>query len=184
MISHIHKKRWARDELFALQPKLGDAHKQSLIQVKEDYAITSIVKGMTFALVELESLEALELVALASRSLTISGLDEDWNETFLGTYFFVRTGKNDRGVTTLRTRMIEGPLEDPATGSAASALTAYLSLTEGKPSETLKFELVQGVEMGRRSEIFIDIALTEDKTISELYLEGEAVQVMEGRLTI
>ncbi|KAH7349097.1 hypothetical protein BKA66DRAFT_293510 [Pyrenochaeta sp. MPI-SDFR-AT-0127] len=180
----IHKKRYTRDELFALQPQLADAHQQSTIQAREDYSVVSIVKGMTFALVELESLEALELVTVASRSLTITGLDDGWNETFVGTYFFVRTGKSKEGATAVRTRMIEGSLEDPATGSAASALAAYLSLTEGKPSEHLKFEIVQGVEMGRRSEIFVEIVLTESRAISELYLEGEAVQVMEGRLTI
>jgi PhzF family phenazine biosynthesis protein len=80
--------------------------------------------------------------------------------------------------------MIEGPMEDPATGSAASCLAAYLSLKEGGDIKTLKYELVQGVEMGRRSEIFIEIEMTEDRSVSEVYLEGGAVKVMEGRLTI
>jgi len=80
--------------------------------------------------------------------------------------------------------MIEGPLEDPATGSAASDLAAYLSLTAGRESKTLKYEIIQGVEMGRRSEIFIEVEMTEDGAVSQLFLEGGAVQVMEGRLTI
>lgn len=84
----------------------------------------------------------------------------------------------------MQTRMIEGSLEDPATGSAASALVAYFSLAEGKAGETLNFEITQGVEMGRRSEIFLDVVLSGDQTISKLYLEGGAVAVMEGKLTI
>jgi predicted PhzF superfamily epimerase YddE/YHI9 len=80
--------------------------------------------------------------------------------------------------------MIEGPLEDPATGSAASDLAAYLSLKEGKPGALLRYEIVQGVEMGRRSEIFIDVKLDGKGAISELFLEGGAVRVMDGRLTI
>jgi predicted PhzF superfamily epimerase YddE/YHI9 len=48
----------------------------------------------------------------------------------------------------------------------------------------LKFEIVQGVEMGRRSEIFIEVEMTEERAVSQLFLEGGAVQVMEGRLTI
>lgn len=139
---------------------------------------------MTFVLVELENLEALGLVSLAGRGLAVDGLDEGWDDTFISTYFFVRTGRNEGGVTKIRSRMIEGSLEDPATGSAASDLAAYLALTEGKPNETLKFEIVQGVEMGRRSDIFIDIVLSEDHSISKVYLEGGAVQVMEGRLSI
>lgn len=80
--------------------------------------------------------------------------------------------------------MIEGPLEDPATGSAASDLVAYLSLNDGKAGETLKYELTQGVEMGRKSDIFIDVVMAQEGGIETLYLEGEAVQVMEGRLTV
>jgi PhzF family phenazine biosynthesis protein len=139
---------------------------------------------MTFVLVELDSLKALEMVAVAGQGIKISGLDEGWDKTFIGTYFFVRTGKSASGSTTLRTRMIEGPLEDPATGSAASDLVAYLSLQEGKPNEVLAFEIVQGVEMGRRSEITIDVEMNSNSAISKIFLAGGAVRIMEGRLEI
>jgi PhzF family phenazine biosynthesis protein len=152
--------------------------------MKDDYAIVSIVKGMTFVLVELESEEALGLVSLAGRSLVVDGLDEEWKKTFVGTYFFVRMGTSEDGATMLRTRMIEGPLEDPATGSAASDLAGFLSVTEGGDNKTLKYEIVQGVEMGRRSEIFIEVEMKEDWSVSKLHLEGGAVAVMGGRLTI
>lgn len=181
---HVHEKRWSKDELFKLQPGLARAHERSQIKAQDDYPIVSIVKGMTFVLVELESVEALAKVSLAGQSVEIDGLDEGWNDTFIGTYFYVRTGKSKGGATQLRTRMIEGPLEDPATGSAASDLVAYLSLNEGKAGETLKYELVQGVEMGRRSEILIDIVMANDGGIETVYLQGGAVQVMEGRLTV
>jgi len=119
------------------------------------------------------------MVSLAGQSLSVEGLDQGWDETFIGTYFFVRAGTSDHGVTKLSTRMIEGPLEDPATGSAASDLAAYLSQTAEEGAKKFKYEIVQGVEMGRRSEIFI-----EDKSVAQLFLEGSAVQVMEGRLTV
>jgi PhzF family phenazine biosynthesis protein len=138
---------------------------------------------MTFVLVELDNLEALNLVALAGSSIKISGLDEGWDKTFIGTYFFVRTGKTSEGATVVRTRMIEGPLEDPATGSAASALAAYLSLDEDR-SGVRRYEIVQGVEMGRRSEIAIEVEKDGSGSISKVFLEGGAVRVMEGRLTI
>jgi PhzF family phenazine biosynthesis protein len=168
-----------------VQPRLAEAHSQGKIQTAKDYPVVSIVKGMTFVLVELESLVALDMVSLASCSLTIDGLNDEWCDTFIGTYFFVRTGPGSLGVTTLRTRMIEGTLEDPATGSAASDLAAYLSLMDGKSGETLSFEIIQGVEMGRRSKIFIDVEMAnEEKSLSKIYLTGGAVQVMEGRCTI
>lgn len=178
--SHVHQKRWTENELFKLQPRLAEAHQKSKIQVRSDFPVVSIVKGMTFVLVELESLEELEMVSLAGQGLVVDGLDQGWDKTFIATYFFVRT----EFPAVLRTRMIEGPLEDPATGSAASALTAYLSLRDGKPNEIRQYELVQGVEMGRRSEIFITIEMKSDSSIARVWLEGGAVQVMEGRLTI
>lgn len=110
---------------------------------------------MTFVLIELPDLAALDLVSLAGGRLTIDDLDADWSETFVGAYFYVRTGASPEGATTLRTRMIEGPLEDPATGSAASTLSAYLSLLGGSSEDTSSYRVIQGVEMGRRSEIFI-----------------------------
>lgn len=143
----------------------------------------SIVKGMTFVLIELESLEALRLVGL-TRSIAVNGLDEGWTRTFVGTYFFVRVGTSSDGVQLLRTRMIQGSLEDPATGSAASDLAAYISLTEGRPEQRLEYVITQGVEMGRRSDINIEVVMEEQGRIERVILGGGAVQVMEGRLTI
>lgn len=181
---HVHQKRWGRNELFKLQSGFAAAHERGEFKAQEDFPIVSIVKGMTFVLVELESVEALAKVSLAAQSVEIEGLDQGWDKTFIGTYFFVRTGKSEARATQLRTRMIEGPLEDPATGSAASALVSYLSLMEGESGETLKYELIQGVEMGRRSEIFIDVVMAKDGGIETVYLEGGAVKVMEGRVTV
>ena len=154
------------------------------INVKADFPIVSIVKGMTFVLVELESEEALKLIGTTGSPLFVSGLDEDWNETFVGMYFFVRSKDRLDGTKVLRTRMIEGTLEDPATGSAASDLAGYLSIVEGKPKQSLKYEIIQGVEMGRRSEIFIEVVMGNDTGIADIYLEGSSVQVMKGTLTI
>ncbi|KAF1931861.1 Diaminopimelate epimerase-like protein [Didymella exigua CBS 183.55] len=152
--------------------------------VHVDYPIVSIVKGMTFVLIELESVAALAKVSLAGQSIEIHGLDQGWNESFIGKYFDVRTGKSESGATQVSTRMIDGLLEDPATGSAASDLAAYLSLNEGEAGKTLKYELVQGVEMGRRSEIFIEVVMAKDSGIQMVYLEGGAVKDMEDRLTV
>src|ERR1051325_6530797 len=89
--SHVHKTRWSKNELFKLQPRIAEAHGQGTINIRDDFAVVSIVKGMTFVLVELESLDALELVSLAGQSLMVPGLDAGWDKTFIGAYFFVRT---------------------------------------------------------------------------------------------
>lgn len=170
--------------MLRIQPQLAEAYDKGGVKINSKFPIVSIVKGMTFVLVELESLEALQLVATTGLHLSVPELDEGWSRTFVGTYFYVRTGTTAEGVKQLRTRMIEGMLEDPATGSAASDLAAYLSLVEGCPKQKLKYGITQGVEMGRRSNIHIEVVMKEDTGIEDVILGGGAVQVMEGRLTI
>ncbi|KAK4914942.1 hypothetical protein LTR66_017120, partial [Elasticomyces elasticus] len=147
---------------------------------------------MTFILVKLTSLEALaehavETIIGTHRSYTSASnlLDPDWGVGIVISYYYVdlRTFTSSSGgqVRQLRTRMF-GSREDPATGSAASALCGDLALIEG---ESQKFEVVQGVEMGRRSEIGVEVVLDEDRRdVKDLVLSGTAVKVMEGTLEV
>lgn len=70
--------------------------------------------------------------------------------------------------------------EDAATGSAACTLASYLSLTEGNVGSATRYEICQGVEMGRKSDIFVHVKLAEGKRIDTIHLSGSAVQTMEG----
>lgn len=85
-----------------------------------------------------------------------------------------------------------GSREDPATGSAASALSSYLSLQTGTPGR-YKYRFTQGVEMGQRSEISVEVSTTTstrseaDSTgvgIGEVLLGGSAVLNMQGTLEV
>ncbi|KAF2478011.1 Diaminopimelate epimerase-like protein [Lindgomyces ingoldianus] len=182
---HIHHVVWPCEELKKMQPKLAEARNGKHPVLKDHYPIVSVVKGLTFILIELEDEEMLGQIQTTAQGPWVDGLDEGWNDvSFVGSYFYVRLGEKGDGTSILRTRMIEGTVEDPATGSAASDLAAYLSLTEGRPGETLRYAITQGVEMGRRSEIDIEVVLAEDSGIANVYLEGTAVQVMEGRLAV
>ncbi|KAJ3555018.1 hypothetical protein NPX13_g10454 [Xylaria arbuscula] len=85
--------------------------------------------------------------------------------------------------------MVELGFEDPATGSAASALGAYLTLKQEK--KATKFRMTQGVEMGRKSVIGVETTVEGGKgggngeaKIGDLYLGGTAVVVMQGTLKV
>lgn len=69
---------------------------------------------MNFAMIELKSLEELAAVTLPGMELNFS-LDADWNVGPCFSKFFVRMPDQGDGVRRLRTRMIEGSFEDPAT---------------------------------------------------------------------
>ena len=155
--------------------------------------IVSIVKGMTFLLVRLESLEALAKVEIMGSELNFQGLLDDkegWDLGFVARYYYVVDDGNEKKnefangdvVERVRSRMVEDTMEDPATGSAACALSAYLALKEKR---TGIFEITQGVEMGRRSVIGVEIVVDgEGRKVESVRLSGSAVQVMEGSLRI
>ncbi|KAF2195307.1 Diaminopimelate epimerase-like protein [Zopfia rhizophila CBS 207.26] len=181
---HVHAKVWSRADLTQLQPRLAEGSRLGNFQLKENYPIVSVVKGMTFVLIELEDEEALNLVRTTDQSLAIDGLDEGWTDSFAGTYFYVQLADKEDEAKALRTRMIEGTFEDPATGSAASDLAGYLSLQEGRPGQTLKYVITQGVEMGRRSDINIEVVMADDSGIEYIYLVGSAVQVRKQSFSL
>lgn len=80
--------------------------------------------------------------------------------------------------------MVELDFEDPATGSAASSLTSYLSL-KGDADET-RYHITQGVELGRKSDIETQIVSKKGtdgtRAIKEVRLGGTAKVVMKGEI--
>lgn len=138
-------------------------------------ATVSIVKGMTFVLLQLNSEDALRRLHTFRDRLNIEGLG-DW-AGFAGVYAFY---EGEDGI--VRTRMMDGLLEDPATGSAASTLGGWLALN--KEPGIWQFKIVQGVEMGRRSEIEVTVQIDLAGRVEKIELGGSAVKVMEGWLEI
>ncbi|KAF2083200.1 Diaminopimelate epimerase-like protein [Saccharata proteae CBS 121410] len=194
---HVHQSTISREQLSKWQPGLGAAVERNTAQLPEHWPIVSIVKGMAFALISLDSLQTLGRVATGAFTPEASLDAGPWHESFLALMFYVRlpdadvatpvapaaaaAAAND-GTQHFRTRMIQGPLEDPATGSASAALAAYLTLEQGVASGVTKYGFTQGVEMGRKSEIGVEVTLDEDRSIKTVDLVGGAVQVMEGRI--
>ncbi|KAI0416875.1 hypothetical protein F5X98DRAFT_364099 [Xylaria grammica] len=190
--AHLHT-RTLRDLLSGPEEALVTAglHPNPTIRKAElDAPAFSIVKGMTFVLVRLPSLDLLgrvKALRLDFKALSASLLDEGWRDSFVARYYFVDT-EGEKGalkdVRYLRTRMVELGFEDPATGSAATALGAYLTATQERKGT--KFQMTQGVEMGRKSVISVETTIGEEGEgqVREVYLGGTAVVVMQGTLRV
>lgn len=79
-----------------------------------------------------------------------------------------------------------GVPEDPATGSAAGALGAYLvhhravELTSG----SARIVVEQGIEIGRPSRIAVTVEVHGDGAVAEVRVGGEAVTVIEGQVRL
>ncbi|KAL4803933.1 hypothetical protein BDV18DRAFT_143492 [Aspergillus unguis] len=177
---HSHKNAYPLGAALKLYPTL-----EPYLTSSSSLVLFSVVNGMNQLLVELPSLEALSAVTTAYGGQTADSayLDPEWREGLLVTYFYVRD-VHDKGLgrNVIRTRSIIGNLEDPATGSAASGLAAFLSLKEGRAGQ-FAYDVVQGVEIGRRSEIGVEIVAGE-KSIESLELKGSAVKVSEGSIVV
>ncbi|PYT36993.1 MAG: hypothetical protein DMF52_05015 [Acidobacteria bacterium] len=86
----------------------------------------------------------------------------------------------------LRARMFGpavGVAEDPATGSAATALGGYLGIRDPRRNGTLRFIVEQGFEMGRPSLLEIEVHKNEG-AITEIGVGGASVMVSEGTMEI
>jgi predicted PhzF superfamily epimerase YddE/YHI9 len=161
-------------------------------RAEHEAPLFSIVKGMTFALIELPSLEHLGAVTVGGRpDLPAELLDDGWRDGWVTRrYYFVRlsshqSAEGGRTVHKIRTRMIKLTMEDPATGSAACALSSYLSLYVLQ-DRSATFEITQGVEMGRESKLLLDIEVATgfdgERKLGALHLGGKAVPVMSGSI--
>lgn len=129
--------------------------------------------GLDFVIAELQSqadLEASSPDLAAFRRTAGDSYDR------LPLLVYVRTGGD------IAARMfapLHGVLEDPATGSAAAALSAWLGRLDGVSQS---FEIAQGVEMGRPSRISAGVTVESGESVA-VTIAGQAVKVMEGRLT-
>ncbi|KAJ5096212.1 Phenazine biosynthesis-like protein [Penicillium alfredii] len=184
--TRIHAARFGLKDLLRLHPTLAPFFPQPDVS----FPVFSIVNGMSQVFIELPTLAALAAVTPATGGELVSStngnyLDEGWRSGLVSVYFFVREVDDDvTDQKIIRTRMMLGTLEDPATGSSACGLAAYLTLTEGQAGQPHLYHVVQGVEMGRRSDIGVGVALDPDMKIKQMLLTGTAVRVSEGRVLV
>ena len=94
--------------------------------------------------------------------------------------------RRDGDATRLAARMfapLGGIMEDPATGSANAALAALLtSLAPGENAD-LSYEILQGVEMGRPSQIIASARKTAEGPVLAT-VEGSCVPVLRGSVEL
>jgi len=107
--------------------------------------------GLPHFMVPVRSLEALE------RSVPASGLLPAVTDEIGARWAYVFSVETPETVAAARARLLGVDMEDPATGSAAGPLGAYLVRYGVHRAGTLEIE--QGVEMGRPSRILVDVPL-------------------------
>ena len=176
---HMHKERLSQKALEILQPSLCQTNK-----VKESsWPVVSLTRGLTFVLVEVDSMETLSKVTTSPKKFDVV-LDEEWQPSFVGTYFYYLE-ESEYNVRYLHTRMVEPAMgEDAVTGSAACTLAAYLAMGEGEDSAFTDFEyhVTQGEHYGRPGCPVVSIRMTDTGLLREMTLKGTAVRMSTGSL--
>ncbi len=99
---------------------------------------------------------------------------------------YVYTRGGDGPNTNFRARMYAptgGIPEDPATGSATALLAAQLLTAENLRDGTHRWQLEQGYEMGRPSDLRLEADVNESK-LTAVRVGGSVVRMMSGEIQI
>ena len=133
--------------------------------------------GAVFAYVPVASVEAL------GRAKPAAGF-ADAAQGAVGLVAYARLPDNDAFSFQVRMFAPEaGVYEDPATGSAAAGFAGVLDRFESLPDGRLQRPLAQGVEMGRRSEIAVELEVDNGAVVG-CRIGGHAVRTASGRMVM
>lgn len=179
---HIHSVGASLKSIADTQPGLAIRD-----EVKDSFPLVSIVKGVTYVLVDFTKQPDL-FASVKPGPCPVTPLDAEWAPSFTGVMYYRVLGtriEQDKKVWDLRVRMIAINLEDPACGSGSCSLGVYLALEDGKENGSYRFYLDQGSEIGRDSSIIVDIVLNErGDGVASVLLSGRAAPVTEGKIML
>jgi trans-2,3-dihydro-3-hydroxyanthranilate isomerase len=165
-------------------PEFGQTHARedvaraagiAIDQIADDVPIQTVSTGNPFAIVKLKSLSALQ-----NLRASWSSLEPYLSKSDAKFFYFVTTEAQDRDAA-LQARMIFYNGEDPATGSAAGPCIAWAVKNNVIPSGKQAL-IEQGVEMKRRSRIFVSAERDGDKIVN-VRVGGNAVEVVRAELS-
>lgn len=144
----------------------------ALADLADDLPIQTVSTGNAFAMVPVRSLSVLQKLAP-----TWAPMGEYLSKTDAKFFYFI-SRETVNPEARLQARMIFYNGEDPATGSAAGPCAAW-AVKCGAVAPEQEALLEQGVEMKRRSRIFISASRTGDKVVN-VRVGGHAVEVLRG----
>ncbi len=148
----------------------------------DGHAITSLEGGPRFFYVPVKTRAALEKSQV--REPYWSDLIKPLGSGVDAAYLYTRGG--DGPNVSFRARMYSptgGIPEDPATGSATALLAAQLLKAENLKDGTHSWQLEQGYEMGRPSDLRLEADVKSAKLIA-VRVGGSAVRMMSGEIDL
>jgi trans-2,3-dihydro-3-hydroxyanthranilate isomerase len=166
-------------------PEFGITHHREAVasaagleldDIADDLPIQNVSTGNAFAMVPVKSLSVLQ--KLQPTWSQMSGYLEQSGTRFF--YFVSRETANPEARMQARMFFYNG--EDPATGSAAGPCAAWAVKYGVIPADEMSL-LEQGVEMKRRSRIFLSAGRAGDKIVN-VRVGGHVVEVLRGEVEL
>jgi trans-2,3-dihydro-3-hydroxyanthranilate isomerase len=147
--------------------------------IREDLPIQLVSTGFPFIFVPVQTLDG--LAKCSPNPPALAALSRP-GEQRVALYMFVVNGSGEFSARSRMFAPFDGVAEDPATGSAAAPFGAYAA-TYGliNPKPKTSFTIQQGVEMGRPSEIRVEVA-RKDNGAFAIRIGGRCAIVGEGAM--
>ncbi|HYX52418.1 MAG TPA: PhzF family phenazine biosynthesis protein [Candidatus Limnocylindrales bacterium] len=165
------------------EPHFGHMHSRDAVaravglkrgDIADDIPIQTVSTANAFAIVPVKSLKVLR-----SLEPTWTAMHRYLEQSDAKFFYFVSRETENPGVA-MQARMFFYGGEDPATGSAAGPCIAW-AVKHGAIGSREQVLLEQGIEMNRRSRIFVSAEREGDKIVN-VRVGGHVVEVVRGEL--
>ncbi|KIW86909.1 uncharacterized protein Z519_12531 [Cladophialophora bantiana CBS 173.52] len=177
---HIHSHRVPIEKIITTQP-----HIQIIPTIDKEkdkmFPLVSIVKGMTFVLVDLTDNAEIFGALQAAKSPEVD-LDAEWSPSFVGCMYYKVLAKSEQPgeptIHNIQARMISHGIEDSGSGSACCALACYLALNSANHSlEAQKLAEERTDQGSADSEL---TKQTQDLKLGETKTERKVFGIQQG----
>lgn len=135
--------------------------------------------GLGFILVELDSLDSLGRARPDLDAFRQAVTRHPGDGLGFSVFLYVRDPSRPGHIRARMFAPLDDVPEDPATGSASGVLAAYLVASMPEADIRTNLTIEQGVEMGRRSIIELDVTKQQGK-VTDVRISGRSVFVMRG----
>jgi trans-2,3-dihydro-3-hydroxyanthranilate isomerase len=139
--------------------------------------------GLNFAVAELNGLEALAAARPNLAGFQAAAGHQATSGHDFSLFLYVRASEDPWHIRARMFAPLDNVPEDPATGSASAALAAYLVSLAPDADMNIRITIEQGVEMGRRSVIALDVAKSAG-IVTDVVISGSCVPVMRGEILL
>ena len=148
----------------------------------DDHEVSIWDGGVPYMLVPLASMSAVQNIEI--NSVLLKEIEPVINGIHANIYAYCRGGESaDAAYHARMFAPFQGIPEDPATGSAVASFSGQIAQYDMKGTDTGKFLIEQGYEMGRPSQIVLDLT-KENGNTTVAGISGGAVIVSKGELLI